>query len=107
MTWLRVFCCLCILALHPLAGAHIHRSAAARHAFQIQHPCPSTGERRGKCAGYVIDHRISLCVGGHDIADNMRWMSMEGAKVKDRWECKPGWENHLKECEANGCFVSG
>jgi hypothetical protein len=35
----------------------------------------------------------------------MRWMRAEDAKAKDRWECKPGWEDRLRECEAKGCFV--
>jgi hypothetical protein len=35
----------------------------------------------------------------------MRWMRVEAAKAKDRWECKPGWEDRLRECEAMGCFV--
>jgi hypothetical protein len=81
------------------------RSSAAIDEFKRQHPCPSTGAHRGSCKGYIIDHRQALCVGGEDKPSNMRWMTVADAKVKDRWECKSGWEEKLKQCEAMGCFV--
>jgi hypothetical protein len=53
----------------------------------------------------VIDHKQALCVGGADRAENMAWMTVEAAKAKDRWECKPGWEIKLRECNESGaCF---
>lgn len=97
---------LCFALLLPMtAEARIKRSQSAKVAFKYEHPCPATGARKGPCKGFVIDHRIGLCVGGADIPDNMRWMTVETAKAKDRWECRPGWENKLQECEAAGCFV--
>jgi hypothetical protein len=81
------------------------RSHATLAEFQRQNPCPATGSHRGACPGYVRDHRIALCVGGEDKPKNIRWMTVSAAKAKDHWECKPGWEDRLKECEASGCFV--
>lgn len=84
--------------------ARTPRSHSAKAAFQREHPCPSTGSHRGACKGWVVDHRIALCVGGSDIPENMRWMTTAAAKAKDRWECRPGWKEKLRECEAAGCF---
>lgn len=65
-----------------------HRSTAARHAFQRQHPCPSTSQPRGSCPGYTIDHVVPLCAGGPDTPANMQWQTVADAKVKDRDERK-------------------
>ena len=62
------------------------RSAAERHAFQREHPCPSTGQHRGSCPGYVIDHVQPLCAGGPDRRANMQWQTVSDARAKDRWE---------------------
>lgn len=75
-----------MLCIPWAAYAKIPRSAAAKHEFQREHPCPSTGERRGKCPGYVIDHVIALKRGGADSPSNMQWQTKEEAKAKDRWE---------------------
>lgn len=80
------------------------RSAAELLAFKRANPCPSTGLRRGACPGWVVDHRVGLCVGGEDKAYNLRWQSVVAAKAKDRWECRPGWDVKLQECEERGCF---
>jgi hypothetical protein len=77
-------------------SAKIHRSQSARHAFVRDHACPSTHENRLPCPGYVIDHIQALCVGGVDDPINMQWQTTKAAKDKDRWECKAGWETHLK-----------
>lgn len=70
------------------ASAVTHRSTAARHAFQRQHPCPSTNQARGSCPGYIIDHVVPLCAGGPDKPSNMQWQTVADAKVKDRDERK-------------------
>lgn len=62
------------------------RSAAVRAEFKRLNPCPSTGERRGSCPGWVIDHIDPLCNGGLDAVSNMQYQTIEDAKVKDRWE---------------------
>lgn len=64
------------------------RSTAAKAEFQRQQPCPATGQHRGKCPGYVIDHVRPLCAGGADAAANMQWQTVADAKAKDREEVK-------------------
>lgn len=93
------------LALCDVAIGHTHRSQAAIHQFRLNHPCPSTGRYTGHCHGYVIDHRVALCVGGQDIADNLRWQEFDLSHFKDRWECLPGWQQKLVQCERNSCLV--
>ena len=68
-----------------------HRSAAARAAFKRSHPCPATGEPRGACPGWIIDHVKALACGGADDPSNMQWQTVADAKAKDKWELKqPG-----------------
>jgi len=64
----------------------IARSSTARHEFQRQHPCPSTGRSTGACPGYVIDHLTPLKRGGADAPSNMQWQTIREAKAKDRIE---------------------
>jgi hypothetical protein len=64
----------------------IQRSATAKHAFQRQNPCPSTGRKTGACPGYVIDHIKPLACGGADAPSNMQWQTRGAAKAKDKWE---------------------
>jgi hypothetical protein len=74
-----------LIAAAPVSAiAREHRSAAARDEFKREHPCPATGQRRGSCPGYVIDHVIPLCAGGPDRPSNMRWQGLAESKVKDR-----------------------
>ncbi|MFC5488457.1 hypothetical protein [Dokdonella soli] len=87
------------------AGARNHRDSRARHEFERLHPCPSTGRCAGQCPGYIIDHRIALCVGGSDTPDNLRWQTFDASRAKDAWECRKGWPAKLAECERTGCFV--
>ena len=101
---ISIFAGISLAASMPAFAKH-PRSHAAIAEFKRLHPCPATSERRGKCPGYIIDHPHAICVGGPDTSGNMRWMTVAAAKAKDRWECKPGWEDRLKECEASGCFV--
>lgn len=68
------------------ADAKLPRSASARADFKRTNPCPSTGDRRGPCPGYMIDHIIPLCADGPDHPANMQWQSSYDAKRKDREE---------------------
>ena len=77
---------LALLALIGCASQAAPRSAAAKAEFQRQQPCPTTGQRRGKCPGHVIDHITPLCAGGPDAASNMQWQTVADAKAKDRDE---------------------
>jgi hypothetical protein len=36
------------------------RSQVAKNNFKASHPCPSKGNLRGSCPGYIIDHIIAL-----------------------------------------------
>lgn len=64
------------------------RSRAARDAFERENPCPATGEPRGACPGYVVDHIVPLACGGADEPSNMQWQTVADAKAKDKWERK-------------------
>jgi len=64
----------------------IRRSSAAKHAFERQHPCPSTGRTSGRCRGYVVDHVKPLECGGADAPGNMQWQTVAAGKTKDKTE---------------------
>jgi hypothetical protein len=69
------------------------RSFKAEVLFRLANPCPSTGETRGECRGYVIDRVIPLVCGGAEEPGNMQWQTIAQAREKDRWErigCRPG-----------------
>jgi len=68
------------------AHGRIKRSAKAKQAFKTTHPCPATGQSKGACAGYVIDHIQPLACGGADEPENMQWQTVAAGKAKDRWE---------------------
>ena len=66
------------------ASAKNERRSSEVLAFKRHNPCPSIGERGGKCPGYVIDHIHPLCAGGaDDHKTNMQWQTVEDAKAKD------------------------
>jgi hypothetical protein len=73
------------LFLFP-AAAKEHRSREVTREFQREQPCPSTGERRGRCPGYIKDHIVPLACDGPDAVGNMHWQTVAAAKAKDRWE---------------------
>jgi hypothetical protein len=64
----------------------IRRSSAAKHSFERQHPCPSTGRTSGRCPGYVVDHVEPLECGGADSPGNMQWQTVAAGKAKDKTE---------------------
>jgi hypothetical protein len=64
----------------------IRRSAAAKHSFERQQPCPSTGRTSGRCPGYVVDHVKPLECGGADAPGNMQWQTTAAGKAKDKTE---------------------
>ena len=74
------------LMVATTADARIPRSAKAKAEFKAMHPCPETGQIKGACPGWVIDHIKPLCAGGADDPANMQWQSVDEAKRKDRWE---------------------
>lgn len=75
--------------LLPLgAEARIKRSQSAKVEFKREHPCPSSGARKGPCKGYVIDHINPLACGGADAPSNMQYQTIAEGKAKDKWERK-------------------
>lgn len=77
---------LLVFCSFPDAQGKEHRSHASKSAFQRVTPCPSTGDRRGRCPSYVIDHIKPLCAGGADAPSNMQWQTVADAKAKDKLE---------------------
>jgi 5-methylcytosine-specific restriction endonuclease McrA len=75
----------CGYHLRDWRGRYI-RCSAARAAFERDHPCPSTGQPRGACPGYVVDHIVPIKRGGADLPSNMQWQTLEEAKAKDKVE---------------------
>jgi len=77
---------LAMAAISTPSIATTERSAAQRAAFIRNHPCPATGQPRGPCPGYVVDHITPLCAGGPDSPNNMQWQTIEAGKLKDKGE---------------------
>ena len=75
-----------LLALICAAATGAERRSTQRAAFMRESPCPATGERRGVCPGYVVDHIRPLCDGGEDLPRNMQWQTTDDAKRKDKEE---------------------
>jgi hypothetical protein len=76
------------LLVSQLAVAQEHRSSAAKAAFEVANPCPSTGAHSGPCPGYIVDHIKALACGGADDPSNMQWQTVADAAAKDKWERK-------------------
>ena len=73
------------------ANARIPRDAAQVRAFRAEHPCPSTGLKRGACPGWDVDHITPLCAGGADHPSNLQWLAKDDHKWKtfvDVRECR-------------------
>ena len=74
------------VVFHTTVEARALRSPAIKAQFQRQYPCPETGNTKGKCPGYVMDHVLPLCAGGPDAVSNMQWQTVQDGKAKDRIE---------------------
>ena len=77
---------LCLTLTSVNALAEYHRSQKAKSIFKYSHPCPATGQTRGSCPDYIIDHIKPIACGGEDAASNMQWQTKEDATAKDKWE---------------------
>jgi hypothetical protein len=69
----------------------IVRRADVRAAFRNLYACPVTGDTKGACPGWSVDHVIPLASCGCDAVSNMQWLPNEiksgaGPLPKDRWE---------------------
>jgi hypothetical protein len=72
-----------LLLLVCSSALSAERSSGQLSAFKRENPCPSTGERRGSCPGFVIDHIYPLCAGGADHPVNMQWQERGESYKKD------------------------
>lgn len=75
-----------LLGFAGSADGHIPRSAAAKHAFQRERPCPATHAPRGPCPGWQIDHIVPLKCNGLDAPGNMQWLTVADHAAKTRRE---------------------
>jgi hypothetical protein len=94
---------LVVLALLAPAPAFARDPSAVAH-FRKENPCPATGNPRGACPGWVVDHIIPLALFGPDRPDNMQWQTVEEAKRKDRIEmeayrARKKFERDFVKCE--------
>lgn len=84
---MKALIALLALASSPVFAGYctppLHRSQTARHAFVLMHPCPATGLPILPCKGYIIDHKVPLCLCGPDAASNMQWQTVAAAHRKD------------------------
>lgn len=78
------------IALWFLGGAQADplRSRALRSEFQRLNPCPATGQPRGACPGYEVDHREALICGGKDELQNLQWLPVAEHREKTKVEVK-------------------
>ena len=96
---LRFSCLVACAAAATLASPGA--SAGPRLAeveFQRLNPCPANNAREGDCPGYAIQHVVPLCLGGPDVAYNLRWQRLADLKrneVADARDCRaPTQEAH-------------
>ena len=71
-----------IVALLVSSRAFASPSVAGAE-FQRLHPCPANGAKEGECPGYAILHVVPLCLGGPDVAYNLRWQKLSELKQGD------------------------
>ncbi|MDR2365836.1 MAG: HNH endonuclease [Zoogloeaceae bacterium] len=83
-----------------LASATDARSKSAVHAFRKTHPCPATGESKGACPGWQVDHVNPLKCGGADHPSNMQWLTVAAHKAKTRREAKRCVKKRKKRLKA-------
>lgn len=81
-----------LAALLLLASCDTHaRSAAQVYRFRQMEPCPATGQTRGACPGWQVDHINPLCAGGADHPRNFQWITVLDHRFKtfvDVRECR-------------------
>jgi hypothetical protein len=57
-------------------------------AFKKLNPCPITGQSKGRCPGYEVDHINPLKCGGADKPSNMQWLTVKQHKAKTAREAR-------------------
>jgi hypothetical protein len=82
----RLEALLCLAFALPAFAQPIQRSQAEVRAFRAENPCPATGQRRGPCPDWQVDHTIALVCGGPDTKENMQWLTIAEHRVKTRYD---------------------
>lgn len=76
------------LASASVASSSAERSRALRAEFMRLNPCPSTGQSKGACPGWQVDHREALVCDGRDELANLQWLTVRAHREKTRVEVK-------------------
>lgn len=84
----RQFVLLLTLVFTAATAVAADRSRDLRAEFMRSNPCPATGETRGPCPGYQVDHEEALVCGGKDELRNLQWLAVPDHKAKTRVEVK-------------------
>lgn len=79
---------LILLSLALLSGSAEARDRSVPREFQRLHPCPSTGQPRGPCPGWQIDHIRPLKCNGPDHVRNLQWLTVEAHRAKTKREAR-------------------
>lgn len=77
-----------LLCLCAASATALPRDKTQRARFVKLNPCPATGETRGPCPGWQVDHTRALMHGGEDTPANMQWISNADHKLKTRAEMR-------------------
>ncbi len=91
---LKKFTTLLSIAVFSTIVQALPRDATQKAAFRKENPCPSTGEKKGACPGFEVDHKKALMNRGKDKPENMQWLSKEEHKEKtknDIDQCKKSY----------------
>ena len=83
MKFTSVILCAAVF-LNSSVAISLPRDAQQKNEFRKANPCPTTGEKKGACAGYQVDHKKALMNGGKDKPKNMQWLSEQDHKAKTK-----------------------
>ena len=73
-------------ALLCSAALALPRDRTELQRFKRANPCPATGQSKGACPGWQVDHVKPLMRGGKDHPSNMAWVTVEEHKAKTKHE---------------------
>ena len=91
----------CGLAIPRDTSNRILRRSDVLLAYRKSVPCPSTGQVRGPCPGWNIDHVWPLARGGCDAVPNLQWLPVEIKRCAAPW-CKDRWERTVYPMQQYG-----
>jgi hypothetical protein len=84
----RCIAAACLVAWCSLGGIAAERSPGVKAEFRRLQACPITGEHKGPCPGFEIDHIQALVCGGRDEVDNLQWLPVDDHREKTRRDMK-------------------